>query len=412
MGENTSFVNEGWISGVFEMAIKDPNINMTVLCAYNKGLTGKAESFTWYTYKENKKDEECLSDQQKKYFEKVIKEVSPDIIHIWGSEYPHALAMFRAAEACNCSEKVVVWLQGLISVCSQPYYFYAGMPTEAVRKETLYDKFVGTSMKRMQMNFSIRGKFEHELLNSVKYVIGRTEWDKQYVEFINPCINYYHCNETMRKVFYDGIWNLERCKRRTIFVSQASYSLKGFHLLLEALRILKAKYKDIKVLVSGYNIADLSSFKQKIKAKSYGLFLRKIIDTYSLNDSIDFVGRLDASRMKEAYLKSNIVVSCSSIENSSNTVSEAMLLGVPVVASKVGGIPSVLGVEKSLLYKWDDMYEMASCIDRAFSNDDLLLEISQREKERAKEMFNIENNYQNLIDIYMSIIDEVSLVNC
>ena len=46
--------------------------------------------------------------------------------------------------------------------------------------------------------------------------------------------------------------------------------------------------------------------------------------------------------MREEYLKCGMFVCPSSIENSPNSIVEAALMGTPVIASRVGGIPDVL----------------------------------------------------------------------
>ena len=57
-----------------------------------------------------------------------------------------------------------------------------------------------------------------------------------------------------------------------------------------------------------------------------------------MEDKIEFLGRLSAEGMKQAYLDANVFVMPSTIENSPNSLGEAMLLGVPCVAADVGGV--------------------------------------------------------------------------
>ena len=58
-----------------------------------------------------------------------------------------------------------------------------------------------------------------------------------------------------------------------------------------------------------------------------------------LEDKVSFLGPLNAEQMKAEYLRSNVFLCPSSIENSPNSLGEAQMLGVPCVASYVGGIP-------------------------------------------------------------------------
>ena len=65
--------------------------------------------------------------------------------------------------------------------------------------------------------------------------MGRTTWDQACTYLINPKVKYHFCNETLRSEFYKDRWKVENCNKHTIFISQASYPIKGFHKFLEAL---------------------------------------------------------------------------------------------------------------------------------------------------------------------------------
>ena len=56
--------------------------------------------------------------------------------------------------------------------------------------------------------------------------------------------------------------------------------------------------------------------------------------------------------MCDRYLKSNLFVCCSAIENSPNSLGEAQLLGMPYVASFVGGVPEIAGMNADVLYRF------------------------------------------------------------
>lgn len=102
-----------------------------------------------------------------------------------------------------------------------------------------------------------------------------------------------------------------------------------------------SKYPKTHIYTTGKNLVGLS-WGQKMRLTSYQLYLSQLIEKYGLQKNISFLGTLSADQMCEQYLKANVFVSPSTIENSSNSVGEAMLLGCPVVSSNVGGINNLL----------------------------------------------------------------------
>lgn len=46
-----------------------------------------------------------------------------------------------------------------------------------------------------------RGKIEKEYIERSKFIIGRTDWDFAHAKAINPLIQYFFCNETLRPSF-------------------------------------------------------------------------------------------------------------------------------------------------------------------------------------------------------------------
>ena len=351
MGQDSHFVNEGWISMMFYQLVNNPDIEMSVICDQHISMNnGLGDNYYWYTM--NRK---CPENKKRTIFEAILRKTDPDVIHIWGSEYPHTLTMLQAANKLGIKNRVVISLQGIIYAIANHYQSY--MPAKAMSYLTFHDVIRRHSLKRQEADFYLRGEFEKMAFKMAEHVIGRTDWDKYCVLRINNNIVYHNCNETLRSVFYNGEWNYDECVRHRIFVSQASYPIKGFHILLEALPKLRKCYPDLSVYVAGPNIIGDNTFMGRMKRSGYGKYLRGIINKYNLWDSLHFLGPLSAEEMKEMYLSSNVFVSPSSIENSPNSVGEAMLLGCPVVSSDVGGVSSIMkpGID-GLTYPADDYY--------------------------------------------------------
>ena len=69
-------------------------------------------------------------------------------------------------------------------------------------------------------------------------------------------------------------------------------------------------------------------------------------DIYKAKTDLEKVIADLVSEMKEQFLKCSVFVCPSVIENSPNSLGEAMLLGVPVAASRIGGIPDMVSENK------------------------------------------------------------------
>ena len=111
---------------------------------------------------------------------------------------------------------------------------------------------------------------------------------------------------------------------------------------MQAMPKVLEQYPDAMVYVAGSNLLEKATLKDRLKRSAYGRYLGKLIRQNHLSQHVVMLGRLTAQQMKEQYLRSNVFVCPSILENSPNSLGEAMLLGVPCIASKVGGIPNML----------------------------------------------------------------------
>lgn len=335
-----------------------------------------------------------------KSFEQILENEKPDLVHIFGTEFPHTLDMIKACE--SLSVKYVISIQGLVSCIAR--YYLNGLPDRVTKAFTIRDLIKYDNITLQQKKFQKNGLNEIESIKIAKNVIGRTQWDKANVYKINPNITYFHCNETLREAFYKGEWKYEDCEKFSIFLSQGSYPIKGLHYMLEAMVILKRKYP-VKLYVSGMDITRSANTIEKFKISSYGKYIRKLIEKYNLNEDVQFLGILDEDEMYKRYLKTNVFVCPSTIENSPNSLGEAMLLGVPSVASNVGGIPDLLEHKtEGFLYQSDAPEMLAHYVENIFNEEINIRMLSLKSREKALKIYDPEKNLQDLLNIYKSII--------
>lgn len=331
----------------------------------------------------------------------VIEDSRADVIQIWGTEYLHSYAVFQLCREMKLLDHTLVYIQGLVSVYKDYYWGY--IENSSIRRPTLKDRLRKTGPNLEYEDFCRRSRYEIEILEQAVHVMGRTAWDRYFTQLHNPEVEYHFCNETLRPVFYEGQWFLPTCIRHRVFVSQSSYPVKGFHLALDAVSKLLKQYPDITLVTTGKDLK-VHSIHDKLRETRYERYIRQLIERYHLENHVFFAGKLDAEHMKEQYLKAHVFLSASSIENSPNSVGEAMLLGTPVVSSNVGGVPSMINDGKEgLLYSADRVDQMIACIDKVFSDDTLAEELSENERARAAKTHDPEVNYKQLLSIYAEV---------
>ncbi len=330
------------------------------------------------------------------YWKEINKSFSPELVHIHGSEYPHGLAYVNA----NGNKNVVVSIQGLVSIIERNYYGNISFGN-ILRNITLRDIVRNDSLFHQKHNMKKRAIFERRLLESINHVIGRTFWDKTHSWAINSNVNYHFCNETLREEFYKQSWDYDNCEKYSIFLSQAHYPIKGLHQVIKALPLVLRKYPETKVYVAGNSF--FSSTK-KWKQNGFGKYIKTQIKKLKIQDKIIFTGVLSEVEMCEKYIKSNVFVCPSSIENSPNSVGEAQLLGVPCIVSDVGGSAEmVVNEQTGLVYRFEEFEMLATNIIRIFDSKNLSEKLSVEAKKIAQKRHSQKLNAEKLISIYQLI---------
>ena len=385
----------GWLTGYLNEILKK-DIHLVSVFPYGKNVQGNFENITYYGFKAKSEKKELLE-----YFVNIIDKEKPDVIHIFGTEFLHSNLMVKASKKLSMLQNTVVSIQGLVSLCAKHYFAF--LPRRVINGFTLKEILKRNNIKNSALKFKKQGVSEVETLKEVKNVIGRTDWDEAAVKQINPNINYHFCNESLRDGFYNKEWSLENCEKHSVFVSQSSYPLKGFHLMLEGFKEIVKKYPDAKLYTTGKNPLTLKG-KDKLKQSFYSKYLGKLIKKYKLEDNVEFLGFLSEEKMVERMLKSHVFVSPSSIENSPNSVGEAMILGVPTVSSDVGGVKNMLTHgQEGFIYPADEPYMLEYYVSKIFEDSDLAYKFSKNAKEHAEHTHNRSLNGKTLMEIYNKI---------
>lgn len=373
--------------------------------AVSSGQEGQAAQIYAFGFYEDVQRAEVYEEKTEKRLREIMECFKPDLIHCFGTEYPHTLAAVRAF---GRKERTLIGIQGLCSIYAG--HFRADLPDRVWKRITFRDWIKKDDLRRQHEKYVQRGVFEIEAVQRAGHVTGRTGWDKKYTGEWNPGAAYHFMNETLRSNFYDGRWEEGNCRKYSVFLSQGDYPIKGLHYMLRAMPEILRDYPKTEIFVAGNSIIKsaaergINGLKGKLKLESYGKYILQLMKETGTLSKVHFLGRLNAQQMKEQYLASHVFVCPSSIENSPNSVGEAMLLGMPVVCAEVGGVADILkdGVE-GLLYPAGDVNRLAEAVKMVFAGGERVQAYREAARVHAKNTHDPQKNYERLVEIYTEI---------
>ena len=391
----------GWLTGAAD-ALRELKIDLTILTVTSavKVVTEVCADGVAYILVPVKKWKDALPN--------TLLQRKPDLVHIWGTEYPYNTQLVHFCRANGVPH--VVYLQGIMYEYAQHYD--DGLPERYQRvnpalwlmRKVYYAESIALEKRR----FAQQGQLEIAALQEAEAVIGRTDWDRCCALEVNPGIKYYAVNENLRSPFYtQDYWRYQNCIPHSLFVSQSFYPIKGFHMLLKAMPELIQRYPDFQVVVGGQMPYSLNNRILDAGVDyffEYQHYIKRLIQKFNLSAHIRYTGSLTAEQMKEQYLRCNVFLSCSSIENSPNSVGEAMILGTPVVASDVGGTRSMLAAgADGILYDFFDTEAMVEGICAMFDHPDVAQQMGQSARCHAQQTHNRQKNIETLLRAYRDI---------
>lgn len=322
--------------------------------------------------------------------EKTVNEFKPDIIHVFGSEWCFGLLAERV------KTPVVIHMQGSI-----PPYNNALMPP----MYSVHDLIVGMGWKpKTQFNAWLgrkkdksRQEMEERILRGVQYYMGRTAWDKCITQLYNPQSTYFYCSEALRQDFIKSAttWTPPRNKTFRIVTTGISSFWKGIDTVLRTAHKLKERGFDFEWILAG----NMHPLHKRVIEKKEGL-------RYAENN-VKIAGFLNSTQLHDLLMSSDLYVHTAYIDNSPNAICEAQCLGLPIVATYVGGIPSLIDNGKEgLLIPANDPFTLAYDIINLANDESRRVELGQASMKRARERHNPSNIMEDLINCYQSIIDK------
>lgn len=314
---------------------------------------------------------------------RVIEDYRPDIIHVFGSEDVFGLLSYYT------DIPIVLHIQGVLSSCLNAFL----PPFVSWQNYLFASKRIKSILGRVseKIAWERNSIAEKRMLQNIKYIMGRTEWDKRVSEVLSPRACYYHCDEILRDHFYGT--EVRKIPPKPILVTTISpFLYKGYDVILKTAQILKFSMG--------------VEFEWRVYGDVFSDFIEKQIGISHKFVNVRLMGKASAEEIKDAILNSTAYVHTSYIENSPNAICEAQLLGCACIATDVGGVSSLIENNKTgLLVPANDIYQLAHQIAYLFRETLINEAIGRAAQDVAQERHNKQKVVQCVIEIYEQILE-------
>lgn len=256
--------------------------------------------------------------------QQVLKEaaIPADVVHIHGSELQYQVM------AANLSAPKILSVQGIMSECI---------------------KVLPAWPDYRHLSWRMAEYYERQYLPKIPHFICRTHWDTAIIRQKNANAIIHQNWEMMREPFYSPVDPDENST--TLLYMGGLNALKGIKELLIMYDQLVQKEPSLRLLVTG------TGNRQGLMSLIEQLGLVNI-----QADQIEHRGFLDASQLWQAYHEAMCLVHPSHVDNSPNSICEAQLAGLPVVATNVGGVSSLIEHTKTGLLSLLDPTALADAV--------------------------------------------------
>lgn len=324
-----------------------------------------------------------------------IESFVPDIIQVFGIE--HGLASIT--EITNIP--TIIHLQGLIIPYENAFYppnfnNYSCLFKGNLVREVLLQNGIMFRKRTMKL----MADFEKRRFKNTKFLMGRTEWDYQISSLYAPQAKYFKINECLREEIINSqviVKKKTNNDKEIIITSTLSPTFyKGFDTILKTAKILKDDFS----INYKWNLIGIS------KEDSFIKLFEKQCKIQSSNYPISFKGTLNGEDLKKELLNSDIFIHPSYIDNSPNSICEAQITGIPIIAANVGGVSSLIEHKVTgILVPANSPHEIVYWIKELTSNHILKSNIIKNATETAKDRHNPTKICSDLLKVYKTILN-------
>ncbi|MFQ5592128.1 MAG: glycosyltransferase family 4 protein [Phycisphaerae bacterium] len=200
--------------------------------------------------------------------------------------------------------------------------------------------------------------------------------------------------------------------KRLLFVGRISPE-KGLHVLLEAFRDVRQRYPDARLEIVGgdapcpreYSVdlsddAQVAALARFYNGRSYFSQLREQAVSAGVQDSVEFTGSVPHAKAVEHYQHADVLVNPSLSEAFGMSLVEGMASGLPVVATRVGGMTEIVEEGKTgLLVEPGDHRALAEALLTILDRPDCGRTMGKAGRERAAHLFSWDRIAEKILQL-------------
>jgi teichuronic acid biosynthesis glycosyltransferase TuaC len=168
---------------------------------------------------------------------------------------------------------------------------------------------------------------------------------------------------------------------------------KGVYELIESFISLTSQYHNLHLIMVGIGSERHS--------------LEKIRRGNKLSDKLHLMGQISHDAIPDFYSSSDIFVLPTYNEGFPTVIKEAMAAGLPVIASRVGGIPEVVEEGKTgYLINSKDVTSLTKAIIRCIEDENLCHKMGKYAREIVEQKFSWETNAKEHVKLYEDLLSK------
>jgi len=330
-------------------------------------------------------------------FKKIVDEYAPDIIQIWGSENPFQLMPF---DTNLCGLKVLT-MQGVMSSI-HPILLNGLSLFDIITTIGIREIITRKNLFAIRNSFKKAALIEEMMIKKSQYIITQSEWTDSQIRHLNTNARYFRTSRVLRDEFYNcKKWSLFEHNKPIIYSAAIGYSLKGLHVLIKALAVIKKEIPDIELRLAG------EIGRTDFLGEGYLRFIIRLAKGLGVYSNIKWLGAITSSEIVRNLQEASVFVNPSYVESYSMVVAEAMAVGTPSVISFTGAMPE-LAVHKvdAVFFSPGDYHQLSYYAIMIINKPELAKSLSISSASRT-EARNIEfDTAENQLSIYKEIINK------